>query len=602
MKKQHLHFIMILLTCVMLIVPAAAEIDVYGYTYDELVAIREQIDARLKELDREHALENADRALSFEQAEQVLFLGRELRVLPLVTVLKEGAPRNTTFTWTSSDPAVASVANRGTVRALAQGDAVITATAADNQYLSASFIVHAAVPVEKITVWGSTDPLYLSNTPEEAVTTLGFSVEPEDAYYQTIIWSSSDESIATVDENGQVQALTQGTVTITALSAENPPYGKEAASDSMTVTVKQKATGLQLSESALTLPIGVKGQLTAAVQPENVTNPALEFTSDNPEIATVDKKGSITPVSVGECTITCKTTDGSNLSASCAVTVYSRIGSISLPETTLSMAVGSVYTAVPLITPADATNQDLLWTSSNVFVARVANGTIEAVGQGECEITCTTLDGSELSATMVVRVPTFSIKELSYSVTEKTGLTIPVQKNVPAVILQVKTDSPCFTAELDADQQIIISPLTAGTGTVTVENPMMPEDSVFLQISIENSAVYNQTSYPPISYMELVRIPDAYEGAQISIYGKILHISETEDGTKTFMVGTAGDLYTDQVMFVRCDPALTDMDLSGGEFVTVYGLFHMEHTFSEILQADTLVPAMETEKIVIEQP
>ena len=601
-SKKNLASMIILLICAIIIGCANAEIeiDVYQYSYEELLEIRQLVDGRIEEMDRQYALEHADRKIVFEEPEQIVYLGREAQVLPTVERITEDAPSNTEFVWASSDPAVATVNNRGTVRAVSAGDAVITASAKDNEYLSASYLLHSAVAVEQVTVWGPTEPLYLGNQPEDAIATMGFSVEPEDAHCQTVVWTSSDETVATVDENGQVRGQAPGTAVITATSAENPRASRDARAATFTVSVIQRVTDLRLSETEIALVIGQTGTLSAATEPANAKNRQVVYSSSDPEIATVDERGVIRPVEAGECVITCKTTDGSELTAFCYVTVSRPVTGLEIPETELNLGLGDTHTVDVTVMPENASNRDLLWTSSNVFVARVAEGTIEAVGQGECVIMCTTKDGSNLSAMIRVRVPTFSVQGREYTVTEKTGLTIPVKLNAEGVQLTVNGDMSCFTALLDWQQQIHILPITAGEGVITVENPDAPEDTVSIRIRIENSAVFNQESYPAIPYMELARVPELYEGAQISIYGKILHISEEEEGKRTFMVGTAGDAYTDQVIFVRSDTEMIPEGLESREMVTVYGLFRVDYSYSEILQAKTMVPALEAEKIVVE--
>ncbi len=589
------------LVCALFFGTASAEFDVTLYSYDELVEIRQAVNSRIEEMDREYALEHADRSIDFEEAERVVYLGESIRYLPSVTAITEDAPENTVFVWRSSDPEVAKVSDNGTVKALSRGDAVITAAASDNQYLTASYTVHAAVPVENITVWGPMEPLYLSNNTEEALYELGFSIEPEDAYYQEVIWSTSDETIASVDESGNLQGLLPGRAVITAMSAGDTPKGKRPVKTDIEVTVLQAVTAIEVFQPILRMNVGDTTRLTLTVQPENAGNQAVVFTSSNPEIATVDKSGSVHAAACGECDILCEAADGHGASGSSHVIVTKQINRLGIAEELITLPIGGTHIIEVTIDPEDATEKGLIWTSTNVFVARVAAGKVEAVGQGDCVITCTTMDGSKLSAEVKVHVPTFSVESTEYTVTEKQGLMIPVIRNQKDCEVYIESETECFTVDC-TDEGFRINPIAAGTGVIMLSNPEAPADFVQIQITIENSAVFNQESYPAISYMELARMPELYEDAQISAYGKILHVTEDENNLKTFMVGTGGENYTDQVIWVRCDPALLpeETTLTGGKMVTVYGLFHLDRSYSEILQAETTVPALDAEKIVAE--
>ena len=589
---------LILLAAALLCTTAFAEFDVTQYSYEELQEIKRQAEERMAELEREYALEHADRAIAFEAEEQVVFPKNTIQVQPVVTALTPDAPATTKFVWSSSNPEIATVAQNGTVTAKGRGDTVITATAADNEYLSASYILHAIVPVEKITVWGPEGPLYLSAREETATFQLGFSVEPEDAYFQQVNWASSDETIATVDENGFVQGLKPGKVTLTATSTEQVPAGKRPVRATYDVVIRQAVTALEMEPATLALNAGEKAALAVTIVPENAQNKQVIYTSSDPEIAKVDANGTVTALACGECDIICEAADGQGASVSRHVKVSKLVTRVSLAEAKIVLPVGGTYPITVTVEPEDATDPGLIWTSSNVFVARVAGGRVEVVGQGDCEITCTTVDGTNITASVRVHVPTFTVEATEYVVTDRQGLVIPVIRIQEGCEILVNGGSDSFRTEW-TEAGLKILPESAGTGTIALSNPEAAEDTVWITITVENSAVFNQASYPPISYMELVRVPEMYEGAQISIYGKVLHVSGEEDGVYAFMVGTAGEKYTDQVIQVQCAPELLPAELNGGEMLTVYGLFHLDHAYSEVLQAETMVPGMNAEKIVM---
>ena len=119
-----------------------------------------------------------------------------------------------------------------------------------------------------------------------------------------------------------------------------------------------------------------------------------------------------------------------------------------------------------------------------------------------------------------------------------------------------------------------------------------------IRIRVEDSAVYNQVSYPVVSYEELTRQPEVYEGEQISLYGKVLEKKDDEEGNIILMVGTGGKDYTDQVLQIR----VSGMEMKAkapekGATATFYGMFRNEKIFSEALGSDISVPGMDAERI-----
>lgn len=510
--KRMMLWLGVVLACIC-VGTAAAEFDAGAYSYEELLAIRGQIDARLEEMDRQYARENANRAFSFEQEEVVAYIGKTTRQLPVVERLDEAAPQRTEFTWSSSAPDIAQADGTGLVYIYAPGDAIITATAVDNPYLDVSYTVHAAIPVEKVTVWGPEEPIHLREEGTEAVVELGYSVEPEDVYFQGITWSSSDETIATVDENGTVHGLMPGKVTITATSVEDPPNGPEPKKATYELTVVQDVTEIAVSTDSIRLPLG------------------------------------------NTCTV----------------------------ETT--------------VLPENATNRSLTWVSSNVFIARVANGTIEAVGQGECVITCAATDGSLLFVNIPVRVPTFSVEKDAYTVSGKSGIVIPVKIGKEGAAVEIRTDGDLFSAEWNESGAVMIRPMKAGEGTLVLENPEAEKDRTEITITVEDSAVYNQVSYPNVKYDLLMQKPEEYEGTPISFYGCVWVKNTDAEGNTVIVVGTNGEDYSDQVFEIQCGPEWMEKLPELEEKAMFYGLYRSKRLYSEALGSEVLVPGMELELV-----
>lgn len=149
--------------------------------------------------------------------------------------------------------------------------------------------------------------------------TLTPTITPDNATDKSVTWKSSALGVATVDTNGKVTAVAEGTATITVTTADG---GKTATCE---VTVTQPAetpvTSVTLDKTSLTLDVGGSDTLTATVEPANATNKAVKWSSSNENVATVDQNGNVKAVGAGTATITAAASDGSGKTATCEVTV-----------------------------------------------------------------------------------------------------------------------------------------------------------------------------------------------------------------------------------------------------------------------------------------
>lgn len=213
-------------------------------------------------------------------------------------------------------------------------------------------------------------------------------VSPDDKASQ-VVWSSSNESVLTVDANGLVTAVGDGDATITATVD-----GVSATTDTITVTTPVvKVSGVSLSASNLKLAVGGEpSTLTAAVEPDNATNKNLSWSSSDPTVATV-ADGVVTPVKAGAATITVTTEDGEH-SATCKVTVIQPATGITLDKQKVVLVGAATEQLKAAVVPAEA-NQTIVWKSSNESVATVdQTGKVAAVSKGAATITVSTEDGT----------------------------------------------------------------------------------------------------------------------------------------------------------------------------------------------------------------
>ena len=229
--------------------------------------------------------------------------------------------------------------------------------------------------------------------------TLTATILPENATDKSVTWSSNNESVAIVNENGTITAIGVGNATITVTTND----GGLTATCEVTVDTIH-VTGVTLDKTSTTLAVGDTKTLTATILPENATDKSVTWSSNNESVAIVNENGTITAIGVGNATITVTTNDG-GLTATCEVTVDTiHVTGVTLDKTSTTLAVGDTKTLTATILPENATDKSVTWSSNNESVAIVnENGTITAIGVGNATITVTTNDGG-LTATCEVNV------------------------------------------------------------------------------------------------------------------------------------------------------------------------------------------------------
>jgi uncharacterized protein YjdB len=192
-------------------------------------------------------------------------------------------------------------------------------------------------------------------------------------------------------------------------------------------------TSISLNKSSMSLNKGGSETLTVTRSPSSVSYPTITWTSSNTGVATVDSNGKVTAVGNGSATITAKTTDGTNLSKTCTVTVTTPVTGVTVSPTTLTLNVGGTYTLSKTISPSDASNKNVTWSTNNTGVATVdSSGKVTAVAKGTCTITCTSSADSTKKGTCAVTVnqQATGISISPTSVTLEVGQTTSVSASV----------------------------------------------------------------------------------------------------------------------------------------------------------------------------
>ena len=220
--------------------------------------------------------------------------------------------------------------------------------------------------------------------------TLTATVSPANATDKSVVWSSSNSSVAKVDSNGKVTAVGNGTATITAKTTT----GNKTAS--CTVTVSTLPSAVSLNKTTASLKKGETLTLSATVSPSDASNKSVVWSSSNTSVATVNSSGKVTAVGNGTATITAKSTTG-NKTATCKVTVTTSPTGVSITnKKQLALDVNGTYQCNVSVTPNDASNKSVVWSSSDSSVAKVSSsGKITALKTGVATITVKTSDGSK---------------------------------------------------------------------------------------------------------------------------------------------------------------------------------------------------------------
>ena len=163
------------------------------------------------------------------------------------------------------------------------------------------------------------------------------------------------------------------------------------------------ATGISLDQTTLAMNSGTTAQLTATVTPEDAFGADFTWTSSDESVATVDANGLVTAVACGMATITA-TAGGSNVKATCSVTVTQMVTNITLSQTSVALELDAFVRLSATVLPENAANKNITWSSSNEDVATVRNGRVDAYGYGTAIITCAAQDGSGVTAICRINV------------------------------------------------------------------------------------------------------------------------------------------------------------------------------------------------------
>ena len=316
----------------------------------------------------------------------------------VATIKPKGATNQTVF-WSSTNPEVASVNENGHVVALSAGETIISATSQDGGH-HAFCTVRVRNKVDRITISQNKVTIYIGG---DGVT-LTYTISPSDAGNVNIVWRSSNETVATVDQNGHVTAKGKGAARIYASTTTGD------VNDSCEVTVLQPVTSISVNPAFVVMWVGESRDLAVTLGPADADdlNYSVSITGTNKDAISFTKIGnkvSVIALKVGTAKIQLIPVLRSVFEyAECEISVRANVSSVSLNRTSITLTEGESETLTAQAFPSDA-DQSFTWSTNNRSVATVdSNGKVTAVAPGSAVITATAASNSSKKAECSVTV------------------------------------------------------------------------------------------------------------------------------------------------------------------------------------------------------
>ncbi|MCQ2798993.1 MAG: Ig-like domain-containing protein [Bacilli bacterium] len=367
-----------------------------------------------------------------------------------------------TIIWSSSDDSIATVDENGVVTGVNVGRATITATSSEDSTKSSeiSIAVMGAIHLED-----SDNEVMLTKTLAlNAISNVG-----ED---DKLVWTSSDENIATVDESGNVRGTGIGEATITVTSTLDP-----LASVAKTITVTPKEEIVIEIYGTNKLYVGKESTFSAFVS--NADDASVIWTSSDEEIAKVNEEGVVTPLAPGDAVVTVTSKEDDTKSATLEFSVVE--GVILLAEENEVVEGESIAWDATTGVSEDDT---VTWTSSNESVAKVRKGMIIGVKEGRTKITATSVGDPTLSASKFVKVLkkpeiTITVDEISAIEEGNTSKVVANIINAKDTSLTYKSSKPYYVS---VDENGNLTAIKPGKATITVTSVEDPTKSASFKI------------------------------------------------------------------------------------------------------------------------
>ena len=317
--------------------------------------------------------------------------------------------------WESTDEYIATV-NDGVIKAINYGEAEIKVT--NEEEATAIIKVKVLSPEEEETIELQNISFYEENVGLDVGEKLKLTIifEPRDVTDKTLVWTSSNPDAVTVSDDGEITAVGDGNATITAKASN----GLMAKCETRSTTNVIPATGVTLDGNDIKMYVGDAYTLKATITPNNTTSKNITWTSSNTSVATVNR-GIIIGLKEGTTTITAKTNNGKTATAK--VTIMKKViepYSVSIDKQNATISIGGKVTLIASITPYNATNKTITWSSSDNSIATVNNGTVTGVKAGTVNITAKTSNGKTATTKVVVSKEAINVTSITLNETSIT--------------------------------------------------------------------------------------------------------------------------------------------------------------------------------------
>ena len=263
------------------------------------------------------------------------------------------------------------------------------------------------------------DQVHINTYPGETIT-LSPVISPLDAN-EVFIWESSNESIAIVNAFGEVTVKNVGEVIITATTTDGSNI---TAVCNINVKQVKPVDEIKLEQSSYVVTINEDVKIIAEVSPLDATYKSIQWKSSDTEIATISKDGIAHGNKVGVCSITAKTTDGTNIFTSCKLEVMPVfITDLKIISSSDNLIEGSSMQLISQYEPANATITKILWEVSDSTIAKIdGTGLLTAITAGDVLVTATATDGSTVFAEKLIEVLPIVSSNITAETNQSSGM------------------------------------------------------------------------------------------------------------------------------------------------------------------------------------